>query len=172
MVARFRMAIVTVMAVLAVVVGASAASAIETYRVFLNNTDDLMTAIIRNSAHPTGQVVATSTYAADNVTVDITAFVSPGTNVLDFALTNSGGGSTWGDTVYRDLATIHSDFCGKKGEVGCDDNDQTTFENRIVDTFEFQVATDGTAVPEPATLMLVGSGLAALAGVARRRRGR
>jgi hypothetical protein len=147
--------------------GAIADATPSTYQVHLFNTDDVMNAYLTNSSPLSPQLVATSSFAVDDITADITAFVTPGSNELNFYLTNSGSGYTWGIQVFENNSILLDEsICGSKGNVGCNNNDLTEFTNRLVHTFDFVVP---SAVPEPTTMLMLGSGLIVVIGTSWKR---
>jgi hypothetical protein len=128
----------------------------DTFQVRLFNTDDTLRASLTNS-NVSSLLVATNTFGLDTGLIDITALVAPGTNTLDFTLDNPIGGYAWGVQVFKNTSTVlFQDSCGTAGVLGCNGNDQTTFTNRLVDSFSFQI----NNVPEPNTIVLMFSGLA------------
>jgi hypothetical protein len=137
----------------------------DTIQVSLFNTDDTLKAAITNS-NATGQVVLTNTFLHTTGLVDISASVTPGSNRLDFLLTNTMGGYTWGIQVFDNGSLIFNSSCGTVSIFGCNNNDFTTFTDRNVGSVTFNVSEN--TVPEPSTLWLLGSGLV-FAGVRVRR---
>jgi len=132
---------------------ATPVSAAPIYTLRQYNVDDVLTATLN------GNFLMTTVFGQDQ-TIDFSAFTINGTNVLHFSLTSDHGGWAYGFDVKKDGVSIDADACGTVTVIGCNNNDSATGEVFKHDT-TFAVG-ESTATPEPASVLLTGTGFLGL----------
>ena len=114
------------------------------------NIDNSLAAYITNSTY-SSQLILSGRFKADTGIVDITRYVTAGTNTITFLLTNTLAGYTWGWEFYINGTLQNSNSCGTVNVAGCNNNDQTLFTHRDIATLggkdlTFPVSTKGKPV--------------------------
>lgn len=131
--------------------------AVPVYTLQQFNVDDVLSAYITN-ANFTDQFLLETVFG-ENETIDFTAFTANGTNTVNFILTSDHGGWAYGFEIKQDATVLDSGSCGTIGVIGCNDNNS---ETGVVFTHAFSFDIGGTdtggAVPEPASILMAGTG--------------
>ncbi|MEP6537131.1 MAG: PEP-CTERM sorting domain-containing protein [Bryobacteraceae bacterium] len=132
-------------------------SAAPVYTLRQFNVDDVLSAYITNSSF-TNQFLLTTLFGQDQ-TIDFTAFTANGTNTINFVLTSDHGGWAYGFEVKKDAVVLDSGSCGTIMVIGCNNNDGATgtvYTHQT--TFEIGSTVPVGDTPEPASILLTGTG--------------
>jgi hypothetical protein len=131
------------------------------------NTDDVMSGFITNSSY-TSQPILTGIFNTDTGNVDISSYVTAGSNTIYMQLLNDHSGWTYGYQFKIDGAIQAQDVCGVVTLTGCIFGDFTIGPAVFTQSIVFQGPGTTVATPEPSSMLLGGLGILALGWYRRR----